>query len=343
MRCRLAACSALMCLLAGAASAQWTWTPETGRFVRMDSLPKETPELQVEYERSLLVEGNYTKAWDETQKFDKFFGDSDFADQNQFIRGEIRLKQEKYVDAAEEFQKVVTSHPGSPLYDDVIEKQYEIGDTLFDKGMRKTKGKTGGAMSHAPLSWIRAIQRRPFKKAIDVYTIVIENQPFTPEAAEAQFKIGKCHFAREKYLEAGFEYRRVIEDYPDSEWVQEASFELTRAYEESSLDPDYDQAPSRLAIETIDEFKRRYPNDPRVEERTEVRQEMRESIAEQRYRSARFYERRRDLDAARIYFEITAYEFAGTKASEKALEWLDANQAEPDLQSAFLGSSVRKP
>lgn len=343
MRCRIAACSALMWCVAGAASAQWLWTPETGRFVRMGDLPKETPELQVEYERSLLLEGDYKAAWTETEKFEQYYGDSDFADQNQFIRGEIRYAQGKYVAAAEEYQKVVTVYPGSTLYDTVIERQYDIGDTLFNKGMKKTKGKTGGAMSHAPLSWVRAIQRRPFKQAIEVYTIVIENQPFTPEAAEAQYKIGKCHFAREKYLEAGFEFRRVIEDYPDSEWVREASFDLTRAYEESALDPDYDQAPSKLAIDSISEFERRFPDDPRVEQRKEVSAEMRESIAEQRYRSARYYERRRDINAARIYYEVTAYEFSGTKASSKAIEWLDRNPAQTDLQSAFLGSAVAKP
>jgi outer membrane assembly lipoprotein YfiO len=342
MLCRVAACAALMICLAGTASAQWVWTPETGRFVRMDALPKETPELQVEHERTLLIEGDYKDAWNESEKFDRYYDDSDYADDNQYIRGEIRLAQGKYVKSAEEFQKVVTGHPGSPLYDDVIRKQYEIGDTLFDKGMRKTKGKTGGVMSHRPLSWIRAIKRRPFKNAIEVYTIVIENQPFTPEAAEAQYKIGKCHFAREEYLEAGFEFRRVIEDYPQSEWVREASYDLTRAYEESSLDPDYDQAPSQLAIDFIDEFQRRYPEDPRVGERLEVRREMKESIAEQRYRTAKFYERRRDLDAARIYFEITAYEFSGTEAATKAVEWLDEHTEEPDLQSAFLGSAVAK-
>jgi len=343
MRCRIAACSALLILAAGAASAQWVWTPETGRFVNMDNLPKETPELQVEFERSLVISGDYKGAWTETEKFDEFYGDSDFADQNQFIRGEIRLGQGKYVDASEEYQKVVTLHPGSSLYDTVIRKEYEIGDTLYDKGMKRTGGKTGGLMSHKPLSWVRSLQRRPFKNAIKVYSTVIENQPFTPEAAEAQYKIGKCHFAREKYLEAGFEFRRVIEDYAESEWVKEASFDLTRAYEESSLDPDYDQGPSQLAITAISEFERRYPDDPRVAERNEVKDEMRESIAEQRFRSAKYYERRRDLDAARIYFEITAYEFDGTKAAQKAAQWLADNQTSPDLQSSFIGSSVAKP
>jgi outer membrane protein assembly factor BamD len=344
MRWPIAACALFVVLLARTASAQWIWTPETGRFVRMDNLPKESPELQIEYERTLVLEGDYSQAWDEAEKFDKFYGDSEFADQNQFIRGEIRLAQEDYVKSAEEFQKVVSTHPGSTLYDRVIEKQYDIGDTLYEKGVKRTGGKkTSGWMARRPFSWINSARRRPFKNAVDVYTIVIENQPFTPEAAEAQYKIGKCHYAREQYLEAGFEFRRVIEDYPDSEWVREASYDLTRCYEDSALDPNYDQAPSRLAIESITEFERRFPNDDRVAERKEVGREMFERIGEQRYRSAQYYERRRDPKAARIYYEVAAYEFPGTEASKKALEWLEANPAKPDLFSSFLGPSVATP
>ena len=340
MRWPIMACAALVSVC-GAAHAQWVWTPETGRFVRMDNLPKETPELQVEHERTLVLQGDYSEAWDEADKFDRFFSDSEYADENQYLRGEIRLGQERYVDAAEEYQKVVSTHPESALYDDVIQKQYDIGDTLYEKGLKRVgDGETSAWMSRRPLSWIQSLRRRPFKNAVDVYTIVIENQPFTPEAAEAQYKIGKCHFAREKYLEAGFEFRRVIEDYPDSEWVREASFDLTRCYEESSLDPDYDQAPARLAMESVSEFVRRFPDDPRVDERIEISEEMRENIAEQRFRSAEYYERRRSMVAARIYYDVAAYQFEGTEASKKAIEWIETHPVQPDLYAKFLGRAV---
>jgi outer membrane protein assembly factor BamD (BamD/ComL family) len=327
--------------VADAASAQWTWTPETGRFVNMDNLPKETPELQVEYTRTLMVGGDYSRAFEETDKFNEFYADSDFADENQYLRGEIKLADEKYVVAAREFQSVISKFPESGLYDQVIRKQYEIGDELYARGEQRMSTRTARAMQES--RYLRRLNfraNRPFKKAIDVYTMVIENQPFTPEAAEAQYKIGKCNFARQEYLDAGFEYRRVIEDYPDSEWVREASFDLTRCYEEAALDPDYDQAPAQLAMDSIAEFKRRFPEDSRVADREVVSVKMNENIAEQRFRTARHYEKRDDLDAARIYYEITAYEFPGTEASTKALEWIEQNPRQNDLQSEFIGRAV---
>jgi len=328
-------------LAAGAACAQWTWTPETGRFVNMSNLPKETPELQVEYSRSLLVGGQYKQAFDETDKFNEFYGESEFADDNQYLRGEIKFSDGKYVTAAKEFQAVIAKYPESPLYEDVIRKQYEIGDDLFARGEKRMATRTSRMLQRSQyLRKLNFMANRPFKQAIDVYTMVIENQPFTPEAAEAQYKIGKCNFARQQYLDAGFEYRRVIEDYADSEWVREASFDLTRCYEEAALDPDYDQAPAQLAMDSIAEFKRRFPDDARVADRETVSSKMRESIAEQRFRTARHYEKRLDLDAARIYYEIAAREFSGTEASQKAAEWLDKNPPQNDLQSAFIGNAV---
>lgn len=328
-------------LAAAGAEAQWTWTPETGRFVNMDNLPKETPELQVEYTRSLLVGGEYDRAFDETEKFNKFYGDTDFADENQFLRGEIRLAEKKYTQASDQFQQVISKYPESELYDDVITKQYEIGDSLYAKGEERLESRTSKTLRKS--DYTRRLDfrtNRPFKKAVEVYTTVIENQPFTPEAAEAQYKVGKCHFAQANYLDAGFEYRRVIEDYPDSPWVREATFDLTRCYEEASIDPDYDQAPSQLAIDAVAEFKRRFPDDERIPEREEMSAVMREKIAEQRFRTARHYEKRLDMDAARIYYEITAYEFSGTEAAAKASDWLEKNPQRHDVQSAFLGRSV---
>src|SRR5690606_38448022 len=60
------------------AHGQWLWTPQTGRFIDIDRQPKETPELQVEFARSLLIEKRYKAALRETNKFEDFYGDSEY-------------------------------------------------------------------------------------------------------------------------------------------------------------------------------------------------------------------------------------------------------------------------
>lgn len=307
---QIAALLAALLLTAAVAQAQWTWTPQTKRFINVKKLPKETPELQIEFARSLMMKGDYKRALQETNKFTGAFRDSDMADQNQFLRGEIRVKQGKWMDAAKEFQRVLSSYPESTLYNDAIKKQYEIGDHLYDKGQKKVK------------HWWNPFHKRMLKKASQVYSMVIENQPFTLVAAEAQYKVGLCHYARKEYTEAAFEYRRVIEDYKDSDWVDEACYGLAMCYYTGSLPAEYDQTPSELGVRAVDDFLERYPGDTRTADLKEKRQALRNKIAEQRLQAAQFHEKRREFDSARVYYQLLADQYSDTSSAGTAQEWL---------------------
>jgi outer membrane assembly lipoprotein YfiO len=307
------------------ASAQWVWTPQTGRFIDMDRLPKETPELQVAFARQLMTEGRYRQAIRETEKFDTFYRGTEFSDDNQFLRGEIRMAQGSHLRAAQEFQLVALNYRDTDLYDRAIAKQYEIGDYFYDEGVNNQDRR-----------W-RPFKKRPFRRAIEVYTMVIENEPVRDQAAQAQYKIGLCHFTREEYLAAGQKYRTVIEQYPLSDWVDEASYGLAETYHMASLPPAYDQVPSQLTINAIDEFKARFPADARNDELVPVRKNMFENIASQRLETARFYVKRRKFQAALITHEVVVKQFPGTTAAGEAQSWLDENAEGIRGQSWLMG------
>lgn len=307
------AMTAVLILGAAVAQAQWTWTPQTGRWVNLKKLPKETPELQVEYARSLMLEGELGKAMRETEKFDKFYKDSPLAPENQFVRGEIRMREGKLTSAAKDFQQLLSAYPQSDKYNEAIAKQYEIADSLYDKGQKQI---------HKVWNLFR---KRPMRRASEVYSMVVENQPFTATAAEAQYKIGLCHYACKEYVEAAYEYRRVVEDYSGSDWVDEASYGLVQCYYAAALPPKYDQTPSELAIESIDTFLAKYPSDERGADCKEKRAEMRDRVAEQRLSIAKFYEKRRDFDSARIYYQAIVDGYSDTKVNDEAKGWLDAH------------------
>jgi TolA-binding protein len=319
--------------------AQWTWTPETGRLVNLQNLPKETPELQLEHARSLLIEDDLDRAIKATVKFQEYYADSDFSDQNQFLRGKIRLAQEKYEDAAEEYQVVVSSYPESELYDVVIDEQYKIGDLLFERGRDRLEYYRNQPWYRID-STLKPFKRKQLKQATNVYTMVIDNQPFTAEAAQAQYKLGLCQMAQERYEEAAFEFSRVLEDYAGSTWVKEAAFGLAECYTLGSHEPEYDQSPSQLAIDTIDELERRYATDDRIDGLQEVRSEMVEKIAQQRYLTAESYDRANQPFAAQLSCEVIVDEYPGTEAAQKAQDWLDANPPANSASERFIGSAV---
>ena len=316
------------------AHGQWTWTPQTGRFINLKNLPKETPELQIEFARGLMIDGKYKQALGETGKFNRYYGDTERADENQFLRGEIKMAQGELVEAADEFQVVLSSYPDSQYFDAVIVKQYEIGDSLFEKGRVSLEAK-------ADRRWYKSrwnpFRKRPFKKAIEVYSLVRDNQPFTDEAAQAQYKIGLSHFTREQYMEAGLEYRQLLDVYPNSEYVREASFGLVQTYHELSLSPDYDQDPSQLTIDRIDDFTAQFSRDERLEELAQIRAEMTENIAQQRLQTAKFYERRRLFLSAHISYQALMDQYPDTEAGRTAQEWLSQHAGPQSTQARFVG------
>ncbi|HOQ90853.1 MAG TPA: hypothetical protein PLX03_11995, partial [Candidatus Hydrogenedentes bacterium] len=81
----------VLVFLALPAMAQWTWTPQTGRWVNLKRMPKESAELQLEYARSLKISGDYRRALKETDKFRQFYANDPLSDENEFLRGEIQL------------------------------------------------------------------------------------------------------------------------------------------------------------------------------------------------------------------------------------------------------------
>lgn len=295
------------------AEAQWTWSPQTRRFINLKRMPKESAELQMEYARTLFIAGEYRDALTETNKFEAFYKESDFSDDNQYLRAEIYLAQGKLMRAARTFQQVISTYPDTELYEGAIKHQYTIGDQLYEAGLKKMQKR------------FTIFRKRPLKQAIEVYTMVVDNQPFTPEAAEAQYKIGLCHFTRKEYIEAAFEYRRVVEEYADSDWVDEAQYDLAKTYYTMARPADYDQTPSQLAIDQIDNFLVRFPTDERAADLQAKRLEMSNEIALQRLRSAQFYEKRREFDAARLYYGIVVEQYPGTPAAEQAQAWLSQN------------------
>ena len=104
-----------------------------------------------------------------------------------------------------------------------------------------------------------------------------------------------------------------------------ASFGLAQCYEKDSLDSEYDQLPSALAVRAIDGFNSRYPADPRARNLEGVRSEMRERIGQQRLQTAEYYERRRQYDSARIYYEVVVEQFGDTESATVARQWLYEN------------------
>ena len=296
---------------AGAANAVWVWTPETGRWVNPKNQPKETPEAQLEYASQLRLAGDYEEALGEYEKFFKFYPDSDLCPEAQFQIGELYEARGDYERASKEYQKVVSNWRASDLFDKVLEKQYEIADRFYQEEMARTRR-------------FRLFRGRYLRRAIRIYEQVIENAPFGPAAAQAQYRIAECYFASGHYLEATYEYQKVLDEYPSSEWAGQAMYGLAMCYYEQALPAEYDQTIARKSVEQFRLFAGLYPDDPKTQEATQKIADLLEEMARQQLVVAAYYEKIQRPDSARVYYRTVVAKYPGTQAADEAKEKLEA-------------------
>ena len=86
------------------------------------------------------------------------------------------------------------------------------------------------ALQHETIFNIRrGLQKPYFERCIIEFKKVVDNHPTAPEAPEAQLRIAKIYY---QYLDeidkARVEYNKLIEDYPDSRYVDEARRTLSK-------------------------------------------------------------------------------------------------------------------
>ena len=290
---------------AGAANAVWAWTPETGRWINPRYQPKETPEAQLEYASQLRLAGDYEDALSEYEKLFKFYPDSDLCPEAQFQIGELYEARGDYERASKEYQKVVSNWHSAELFDRVVEKQYGIADRFYREEIARRRR-------------FRLFRGRYLRKAIKIYEQVIENAPFGPAAAQAQYRIAECYFASRRYLEATYEYQKVLDEYPSSEWAGQAMYGLAMCYYEQALPAEYDQTIARKAVEQFQIFMGLYPDDPKTEDAIQRIAELREEMARQQLVIAAFYEKIEKPASARVYYRTVVAKYPGTQAADEA-------------------------
>ena len=114
------------------AYAYWVWTPESGKWENPKYAAKDTPEEQLTYSQDAYKQGNFKLALKEFKKLIKYYPLSKEAPTAQYYIGRIMQDTGKYYDAFKALQKVIDLYPYTELVDDVIEREYRIGELFFE-------------------------------------------------------------------------------------------------------------------------------------------------------------------------------------------------------------------
>ena len=163
------------------------------------------------------------------KKVIKFFPKSAEAAEAQYFLGLIEEEKGNLYEAFQAYQKVIDTYPFSSRITDLNKKEYDIGEKFLGGLKRKAMG--------MPL---------PVENpALEIFHKVVDNSTYGPLAPKAQYKIGVLLKGEMQYYDAEEAFNKVIPNYPDSEWVEAAKFQIAACRAALSRGPDYDQGSAR--------------------------------------------------------------------------------------------------
>lgn len=285
------------------AYAVWIWTPQTRKWINPKHAVKDTPQEQLAWTESFYEQKDYDRVIKEGRKLIKYFPNSKEAAVAQYYVGLGYEKMGYLYEAHQNYQKVVDEYPHAKNFDEVIERQYNIGERLL----------AGERIKYFGVKLFPS-----FEKAAEVFEKVSVNAPYGKYGAQAQYKAGEAYTKAGLYAEATGAFLKVVETYPGTEWGAKANYELASTSLKASLKPAYDQESTDKAIGQFEEFVNKYPESQSKGPAEEALKNLKERRAEAEYETAGFYEKQKKLESAEIYYRGIIDEYPETSWAQKA-------------------------
>ena len=291
---------------AGNAYSYWIWTPKTGKWINPKSAVKPNPKEQFEYSKGFYDQKKHEDAKREFKKLLKAYPKSFEASESQYYLGLTEEAQGNLYEAYQAYQKVIDKYPFSERIHDILEREYKIGEAFMAGEKRKAMGLA------LPVE----------NPSIEIFNKVIENSTYGPLAPKAQYKLGLVLKSLMRYYEAEEAFNKLISNYPDSEWVEAAKFQIALCRQALSRGSDYDQGATQEAKKKFEEFVKEHPDANLSNEAEKNINQLNEKEAESNYNIGVFYEKQKQSESAKIYYNDIVNNHPNSVWAAKALERL---------------------
>jgi outer membrane protein assembly factor BamD len=295
------------CLSQNSAFSYWIWTPKTGKWINPKHAVKPDPKQQFEFAKSFYDLKQYDDALREFKKLIKAYSKSTEASESQYYLGLIEEAKGNAYEAFQAYQKVIDKYPFSERIQEINEREYKIGESFMSGAKRKALG-------------VALPVENP---AVEIFAKVVENSTYGPLAPKAQYKLGLILKGLMRYYEAEEAFNKVISNYPGSEWVGPAKFQIAACRQAVSRGSDYDQGSAAEAKEKFQDFLKEHPDAVLSQEAQKNIDQLQDTEAESDYNIAVFYEKQKNFESAKIYYKDIIDNYAQSPWAAKAMERLN--------------------
>ena len=293
----------LVAAVAPSASAAWVWSPQTG-WVGPSGAVKDSPEEQLAFAQGFFEQKDYKRAMKEFRKLLKAYKESRESAEAQYSLGRCYEEDGDYYRAFLEYRKTVQVYPSTKRFEEILEREYQIGNYFLSGKKRKLFGT------------VAIIPARD--KGVEVFQAIVDDGPFSEHGQLAQYKLGLAHMGLGDYEAAVTAFEQVFARYPDSPLVDDAHFQIAQASLKGTFKAGYDQSPTALAARELAVFVREYPDSDLHQQAVTRLKALRERQAQHEFEIGQFYEQRKRSVSARVYYESIVAEFGDTAWAPQA-------------------------
>lgn len=176
-------------------------------------------------------------------------------------------------------------------------------EALFDEGNRNFKEKR-------------------YVRAIDNYSKIRSDHPFSPLMTQVELKIADSYFLNQQYPEAINAFKEFQAMHPTNESMPFVTLRLGQAHFNQFTAVDRDQKNTEIAKGYFETVVTRYPKSPEAAEAREKLVRCIEYLAEHQFNIAHFYFKEEKYPAARDRFEEIVRKYKDTPTAVKSLYFL---------------------
>jgi len=285
-------------LIPSLASAYWEWTPQTKRWINPKYAVKETAEAQFAWAEEFTARKEYSTAIHKLEQLMQYFPASPLAAKAQFRIGEIYQLNGDWQRAFKAYKKVIDNYPGSDLVTESIGRQFAIGEV-------RTQKDTGR------FSFFR-------KDPSDMLSQTVDAAPYAAGAVKALYDLGHYQFRRGEYPECLETFDRLTNNYPESEYTEQAEFEAAQAAFKLYRKQENNNVMLTSAGNRLARFLVKYPDGRNRPAAESLDRQVRELLAEKVLAVAEFYAKNKQAKAAGVYYQKVIRDYPDTAAAEKA-------------------------
>jgi outer membrane protein assembly factor BamD len=282
----------------------WIWSSKTQKWKNPKYSALATPFLQFKEAIKWFNNKDYKRAYKEFKKLLIHYPDAKEAADGQYYLALCLEKLNKPYQAFLEYKKLIDSYPNSKKINEVVEREYNIGEYFLNREPKKWLGVS-----------IYDFVEHP---AIEIFRTIVEKTPYSEYAPQAQYKLGVLFYQLGRYDEARDAFQKLVDNYPESKWALPAKYQLAIVTAKGSMGPDYDASSIKEARRRLDEFIKANPQVEISSQAKDYLKELKEKEAKKNFDIAKFYEKQKKYKAAKIYYELVLKKFPDTDYAQQA-------------------------